>query len=927
MNEAIHSTDALLAQVAWLRALALELVQDGGEAEDLAQETILRALEHPPRAAGAMRSFLRRVSKNILLDRARGESRRRDRERRVAREEAQPATDDLVDRLAAHRQLVEAVDHLDEPYRTTLLLRFFDGLPPRAIAARLRTPVKTVNTRLQRGLERLRADLDRGAEGDRRRWVLVLVPLVRGAENAVPTPTMRSSPAPRSWRSFAAPLTVAAAVIAILVFVWSLSPAQEPARTSVAASNTATDPATSIALLDGPREATGREPIVSTESAAIAEKLVGRVMTTNGQPIPGAHVLAQFRPAASFDVREGTFERSAIEIAEVAAAADGRFDIDLSGDASHRSFRLVARAPGFGTETRDNVLAGDVVVFELGRAGRFEFTVVTREGGTPCAGAQLALSRTGVQGRIFDGETDADGRRTIGDLAPGVYLIEATPRDAERVFAIDLVLGEGEHVSHVLRANPGGAVEGRVSSTAERRPIAGARVHVGQDREVITDALGCFKLAGLSRSQASVTLVVEATGFAPLSFPHDPRAQSAERIELELKPEARVRGRLIDAHGAPAAAAWIIVDDREARSESDGSFVVRGITPDRVRLVVFARHVGSATLAMLLPAGLAAGDTELGVVRLAPAASVAGRVRTLDGRPIANARVTLVAKSPLDLVGTGSQFTVVGLEKPAATDAQLTTMVAVDSFGRDSRKRSVRTNSAGRFQVFDLAAGHYRVAAQAPGSAGSAPVELELSAGESRTNLDLSVADGLTIAGRVRGTDGESIVGAWIVPIDSMGKRGGVNDLSAVDGSFELRGLAPGSYDIDVSFHGLVAGRAYARNLVRGLVPPLREVDVRLSPLAFIEGVLVDDAGHPIADVYVGSTDEQGRRVSSETDEHGRFRIGAVEGATVVLAVQGPVIRSAREAEQSKSVPRWKGELAGVAAGAVGIVLHASREE
>ena len=74
--------------------------------------------------------------------------------------------------------MVEAVLHLELPYRDVILCRFYEELPPRDIAKRLDLPVETVKTRLKRGLQRLRALLDAelGAN-DGRSWCLALLPM------------------------------------------------------------------------------------------------------------------------------------------------------------------------------------------------------------------------------------------------------------------------------------------------------------------------------------------------------------------------------------------------------------------------------------------------------------------------------------------------------------------------------------------------------------------------------------------------------------------------------------------------------------------------------------------------------------------------------------------------------------------------------
>jgi hypothetical protein len=74
------------------------------------------------------------------------------------------------------RILVESVLGLEKMYRTAVLLRFYDDLPPRAIARRLNIPVATVRTRVQRATEMLRRDLAR-RYGKRERWLPGLVAL------------------------------------------------------------------------------------------------------------------------------------------------------------------------------------------------------------------------------------------------------------------------------------------------------------------------------------------------------------------------------------------------------------------------------------------------------------------------------------------------------------------------------------------------------------------------------------------------------------------------------------------------------------------------------------------------------------------------------------------------------------------------------
>ncbi len=168
---------ALLAQAGWLKGLARGLVQDEARADDVVQQTWLRAIEQPPREPQALPAWLATVARNEARQTSRSEGARTLRQRRVARPEASVGpVDDVVARAEIHEQLVRRVLALPEPQKTTVLLRYFEGLEPTVIARRQGVPPGTVRSRLKRGLDTLRTDLDRECGGDRRAWVAVLVP-------------------------------------------------------------------------------------------------------------------------------------------------------------------------------------------------------------------------------------------------------------------------------------------------------------------------------------------------------------------------------------------------------------------------------------------------------------------------------------------------------------------------------------------------------------------------------------------------------------------------------------------------------------------------------------------------------------------------------------------------------------------------------
>jgi RNA polymerase sigma factor (sigma-70 family) len=156
--------DALLAQADWLRALAHHLVRRS-------------ALRSPPDRGRPLRPWLAQVLRNATRMHVRGEARRRSRDASAASTaDALPAPDVLMERMQMQRTVAELVMALEEPFRFTLLLHFYEGLTCNEIARRSGTPGGTVRWRLKEALDRLRARLDE-RHGSRDAWRAALLPL------------------------------------------------------------------------------------------------------------------------------------------------------------------------------------------------------------------------------------------------------------------------------------------------------------------------------------------------------------------------------------------------------------------------------------------------------------------------------------------------------------------------------------------------------------------------------------------------------------------------------------------------------------------------------------------------------------------------------------------------------------------------------
>ena len=136
------------------------LTCDDGEAEDLAQETFIRAFRGLKRFRGesSFKNWLYRIATNVAID-----ALRRQRETTDV-DEIQLASPDTgpearVEEQERSRIVQEAVLALPPASRAVLVLREYEGLSYREIADTLDIPIGTVMSRLNYARNRLRKSL------------------------------------------------------------------------------------------------------------------------------------------------------------------------------------------------------------------------------------------------------------------------------------------------------------------------------------------------------------------------------------------------------------------------------------------------------------------------------------------------------------------------------------------------------------------------------------------------------------------------------------------------------------------------------------------------------------------------------------------------------------------------------------------------
>jgi RNA polymerase sigma-70 factor (ECF subfamily) len=161
------------------------LLHDASEAEDLAQETFIRAhcQQATLRNASALESWLFRIATHICIDRL------RQRTRTSARQSDSPIDDLPIEDKAnpspftviQQKEMGDCVDQyvatLPDSYKVVLLLHDADGLTDNEIADLLNLPLTTVKMRLHRARERLRGTLESACKfGRNDRGVFVCEP-------------------------------------------------------------------------------------------------------------------------------------------------------------------------------------------------------------------------------------------------------------------------------------------------------------------------------------------------------------------------------------------------------------------------------------------------------------------------------------------------------------------------------------------------------------------------------------------------------------------------------------------------------------------------------------------------------------------------------------------------------------------------------
>jgi len=557
-------------------------------------------------------------------------------------------------------------------------------------------------------------------------------------------------------------------------------------------------------------------------------------------------------PIAGARVELGTMLAMFGGIHEVTTGPDGRFEITSvpkgvavlmvskegwfqpGVNMQSAMMTMGARMQGGGGTQKDTGKGATIVVSDPGEViertlelsrGSTISGVVTSPDGQAVAGAQVSLvaedSGNGM-GRMLAGLfpspeprlTDAQGRFEIPGPAPGDKA-RAVARATgwldgksavvscgagETKTGIDVKLRQGATISGRVHDETGKAIEGALVRwvSADDPNDWSIQWKLRSATPSVTDAKGEFRIPNVETGK----LVVQAEDSRHLPWmKKDASAEDGKTLEVDatLKMGLVIEGRVLDLDGRPrtdADVSWNRVaaadaprdpfqdGSGDAKCDANGTFRIEGLAPGSYDLVATASGVAPSDSQRVDAGG---PPTTL---QLTQAFAISGLVRAKGGEPLGNVQVDLM--KAVDPSNGGAM----GVAKAGGGFTSRTTSV-----------KSTRSNADGTFEFKEVPGGTYDLRTSVPNWDQSAKPNIvpttvkNVAAGTQ--NVLIEADAGLTISGTAYGEDGQPVAAGyvWAQPVD---KNGGDMASSQIEaGKFELVGLPPGKYRVNVSGAGM----------------------------------------------------------------------------------------------------------------------------
>ena len=551
------------------------------------------------------------------------------------------------------------------------------------------------------------------------------------------------------------------------------------------------------------------------------------------------------------------------------SGADGRFRLTPRKN-TPQTVRV--EASGLAAQVRKSVSPGASLTFDLARGGTIEGVVRDGDDGRPVPGARVEARGSNAiglpddpdAGRIVT-QTDAEGRFKLDGIGAGMHTVAVRSRQAGHASRSNVRAGARVELLVFPAATVSGTVTGPDGKPIPRALVSVAGRPFGRNSaSYAADDLGRYEIAGIEAGLYDV--LARAPGLAPAVAPEvvlDERSEA--RVDLVLRPGARVVGRLVDANERPVAGRvevgelngrarpYALADSLRAEAGADGRFAIAEVPQGEHALGVNAPGQAPERVELAVRAGDKVVD--VGDVRLEVGIAIRGHVRTKEGAAVPDASI------------------------------QAYTM------RRGATRGDARSEADGSFVLAGLEQTMYHLTVVA---AGFGTAEKEAEPGGEPIDIVLEPAGiitGLVTDDRGRPVDGFR-VSATLGDGTMMRRMPRFEEVSSDDGRFRLTEVSAGTYVVKVTAPERAAGTVADVKVAVGATVDVGTV--KLGPGGVVRGTVVEAGGGPVAGARV-NVSGQGRDWISfgtdpevVTDGSGAFEAKGVPAGTAQVTASHP---------------------------------------
>jgi protocatechuate 3,4-dioxygenase beta subunit len=481
------------------------------------------------------------------------------------------------------------------------------------------------------------------------------------------------------------------------------------------------------------------------------------------------------------------------------------------------------------------------VTIKLEDGGRTLSGLVTDVSGGPIAGARVDAAKLATMARpdsaVATAMTGADGKYAM-TVAEGQLLVAArSPDYAAQSRYVDVGAGGATADFSLV---PGGVIEGVVIDDRSKQPVAGAHVVARRDsasillaeggaREVTTTADGRFRITGLRPGAYELGAKAEGRRTRTPTLVGLGVAEQVTDVQLLVGKTPIVRGTVVDDAGAPVVGARVVTFANfgadSVKSDDKGAFVLDGLAAGPHMLMGRAEtHIAASPTRI----EIADKDVDGVVLRMIKAGKLKGHVEPRQ----ASCEVSI---EPDDDGPRGhGRMMMMGGGASTAPD--------------------------GSFELAPVTPGKLQLAARcASGDQGKVTVDWTAAIAD----VALAVSPGGSIAGKVLDGDGKPVAGITVMANGTQGTMrttivngavtSGIQGVTAANGTYELKGLAPNKYRVTALDRGRpVRSRKDAPLVTLAATEKKTGVDLAIDRAnGVIKGIVTGPDGKPLADAWV----------------------------------------------------------------------------